>query len=92
MANLLFFIVSFAILTLTGCEDHDIPLPLVDECTVLSHGAICTDMRLPEDEREYILGLSDMKGYQCTSPDGYNTIRADIDEKRAELAKLRQQK
>ena len=88
MTSFVIFIVSFAILTLTSC-DSEIPLPTVGECTMLSNGAICTDKRLGEEDQEYELDVSEMKGYQCTSPSDYSLLRADISEKRKELAKLR---
>lgn len=88
MINFVSFIVGFVLLTLSSCKD-EIPLPTVGECTMLSTGAICTDRRLPEEEREYELDVSEMKGYQCVSPSDYNTLRKDIEEKRKELAKLR---
>jgi len=89
MLNFVFYIISSAILILTTSCDYEIPLPTIEECTVLSNVAVCTDKRLPKDSQTYDKELSEMRGYQCTSPADYAILQADIDEKRAELAKLR---
>ena len=42
-----------------------------------------------KEEEEYICEISDALGYQATSPTGYQRINDDIDDKLAELSKLR---
>lgn len=75
------------ILIITSC--NEIPLPDVENCTVLSNGATCTDKRLPKDKRTYDLSFEEMKAYQCTNPIDYQLLLEDIDNKRKELIKLR---
>ena len=92
MLNFAFYIISSAILILvTSSCDSEIPLPQIEECTMLSNVATCTDKRLPKDDQNYDREFSDMRAYQCTSPADYAILQKDIDEKRAELAKLRRQ-
>ncbi len=80
------FIVGWLII-ITGCDE--IPLPETEQCTLLSTGSICTDSRLPDEDREYLREFSDMRGYQCTNVDDYQALLDDIEDKRKELAKLR---
>ena len=80
-------IVGCLILMLTSCDE--IPLPEVERCTLLSNGGICTDKRLPPNEREYERSFEELRTYQCTNIDDFQALLDDIAEKRKELAKLR---
>lgn len=90
-------IASLGILVLSSCEG-EIEIVEVPECTI---GAKLMYCHIPEEypipasctpdgeDREYECPLSEAWGYQATSPEGYEDLRNDIDEKLKELAKLR---
>jgi hypothetical protein len=98
MTQFVFFIAALGMLILnSSCKD--IRLPEVPEGTVLSQGMIvdipngfevpqgCFQAN-PDRPIEYEC-VTIPRGWQVTSPRGYQILRDDIDAKYSELAKLR---
>ena len=86
MKSLLIYIV--ACVSLISCDD-EIKLPEIEECTILSRTAICTDKRLPDNEQEYRRYFSEMRAYQCTNPSDYKEMQNKMEDLLKELATLR---
>ena len=82
------FIGSLIILSLSSCVT-ELPLPVVEDCIVISSGVFCIDKRLPEGKQEYDLRFDQVTGYSCTSPRDRQLLINDITEVRTDYLKLK---